>query len=218
VRPERTLIRLDSRRSAAVHPGHQRINQATIRRRSFHIIGKGCSIARSINPRKWLDTLAAKARSRTRSPTSILRSRAASVRLAEVTNTTSSSVTTPLAWSTPPGPSCSSARRIVVHAWTDGPGPVGLPEPIRKPPHELFRRGRIAPLALNVQQQRYTQLRPRIHATRQDFECPGSVEESIGADRALRGAEQLLIHATSVAGVEARHPGTSPDQVWPWDP
>ncbi len=50
--------------------------------------------------------VAASARSRTRSPTSMLRSRSASVRLAEVTtNTTLSTATMALAWRTPPGPS-----------------------------------------------------------------------------------------------------------------
>src|SRR5262249_10935849 len=72
-------------------------------------MGNVCRSPRSINPRKWLDILRAKARSRTRSPTSILRSSAASVRLAEVTKTTSSSATAALAWSTAPGRSGANA-------------------------------------------------------------------------------------------------------------
>jgi len=59
--------------------------------------GNGLSIPRSIRPRKWLVTLAAKAASRMRRPISMFRSRAASVKFADVMNTASSSVTTAFA-------------------------------------------------------------------------------------------------------------------------
>ena len=59
--------------------------------------GRGRRRLSSIRRRKWRDTLAASGRSRTSSPSSMLRSSAASVKFAEVTNTASSSVTTALA-------------------------------------------------------------------------------------------------------------------------
>ncbi len=71
------------------------------------VAGNPQSSSRSINAWKWLTTLAASALSRTNRPSSRLRSRAASVRFAEVTKTASPSATTALACRTPPGPSGS---------------------------------------------------------------------------------------------------------------
>ncbi len=86
--------------------------------------------------------------------------------------------------------------------------------------HEVFGSRGITPLSLDVQQQGDAELGPRVHASSQDFECPGAVEEGVGArpDRALRRAEQLLVHAPGIAGVEARHLWTRPHQIWPWRP
>jgi hypothetical protein len=178
-----------------------------------HVLGNGCSKLRSISPRKWLNRLAARAWSRTRRPTSILRSKAALVRLADVTNTTSSSATTALACST----LWFECSRIIIHVRASRSRPVRHPEPIRKSPHELFRCSRIAPSALNVEQQSYPQVRGRVHAPRQHLERLRAVEEGVGArqDRVVRGAEQFLVHTTSIAGVETRHRRTRPHYVRP---
>ena len=90
----------------------------------------------------------------------MLRSKAASVRFAEVTKTASSSATTALAWRTPAGAVQLERARVVEHARPRGSRPIGRPEAIRKPPHELLRSGRVASLALDVQQQRDAELRP----------------------------------------------------------
>src|SRR5262249_12536549 len=54
------------------------------------------------------------------------------------------------------GVKCS---RVIKHVWTRRSGPVGLPEMIGKPTHQLFRSGRVVPLALDVQEQRDTEFR-----------------------------------------------------------
>jgi hypothetical protein len=62
---------------------------------------------------------------------------------------------------------------------------------IGKPTHQLFRSGRVVPLALDVQEQRDTEFRRRIHMSRQNLECLGAVEEGVSArpDRAFGTAE-----------------------------
>ena len=66
-------------------------------RHPLHDAGRGLSNSWSMRARKWPITLRASARSRTTSPSSMFRSSAASVRLADVTYTDCSSVTTAFA-------------------------------------------------------------------------------------------------------------------------
>jgi transposase len=74
------------------------------------LAGSGRISSWSIRTRKCRDKLAAKARSRESTPTSMLRSKAASVRFAEVTKAASSSATTAFACNTPSAPVGSSER------------------------------------------------------------------------------------------------------------
>jgi hypothetical protein len=75
----------------------------------------------------------------------MLRSRAASVRFAEVVGHDGLGVENTA------GAYQIKCARVVEHPGTRRSGPIGLPETICKPPHELIRRRGITPLALNVQ-------------------------------------------------------------------
>jgi len=66
-------------------------------RQEPHRGGNGTSMPRSTSPRKCVTTVSARAGSRTTNPSSMLRSRAASVRFADVMKTVSSSLTTAFA-------------------------------------------------------------------------------------------------------------------------
>ena len=180
-----------------------------------HSSGSAHNSFLSINPRKWLVTLAARARSRIRTPSSMLRSKAASVRFAEVMKTASPSATTALAWSTPAGPSSSRDRRVVVDAGARFAGPVCRPESIGEPAHKLIRGGCVASSSLDVQQQRDLQLGVRVNPVRQGGECPRSVEEDVRArpDRSFSRAQQFLVHPPRVPCVQSRYFGTGPHQV-----
>ena len=73
----------------------------------------------------------------------------ASVRLAEVTNTASSSATT--ACTENPASTFRIKRsRIIKHNRMHGSWPVGFPETICEPPHKLVGGAGVVPLALNV--------------------------------------------------------------------
>lgn len=105
--------------------------------------------------------------------------------------------------------------RIVVDSRAGRSGSVNLPEPIRKSSDELLRCGRVALLALNVQQQCCTQFRSRLHAPSENFERLRPVEKGICAhpDRAFSSAKQLFICTASIAGVQARNFRTGPHKI-----
>ena len=86
-----------------------------------------------MRPWKWVVILAARTWLRVRRPSSILRSKAASVRLAEVMKTDSSSATRALACSTPAG---VGAHNSVVGADQGFRAPSGDQESVRDSVHE----------------------------------------------------------------------------------
>ena len=116
-----------------------------------HSPGNARNSSLSISPRKWLVTLAARARSRIRTPSSMLRLKAASVRFAEVMKTASPSATTALAWSNSRRAVEFERSRVVVDAGPRFAGPVGRPESIGESAHELSRGGCVASFSLDVQ-------------------------------------------------------------------
>ena len=95
----------------------------------------------------------------------MLRSKAASVRFAEVTNTASSSATTAFAWSTPFGSVELERARVVEHARAGArPASPCFQNRSANLRTSCSRGCRVAPLALDVQQQRDLQARRRVHA------------------------------------------------------
>ena len=145
----------------------------------------------------------------------MFRSSAASVRLAEVTNTASSSATTALACKTPDGPSGSRDLGIVVHRRPRGSRPVRSPKAVGESPHEFARRTRVPPSALDVQQERDVQGWRGVHSLRQPLERARPVEVGVagGQDRVRSRPKQFLVHATRVSGVDSGHLWSGPDQV-----
>ena len=168
-----------------------------------------------MSPRKWPATFRARGRSRTRRPSSMFRSRAASVRLAEVTKTDSSSATTALAWRTPAGAVRVQGTGVVVDGRAGGAGPLCAPEAVGEAAHHMVATGGVAAPAVNVEQQRRRQRGLLFHAARQNGERLGAVEEGEGAgpQRSLGGAHELLVDAAGVSGVEAGDFGAGPHQV-----
>src|SRR5262249_170614 len=55
--------------------------------------------------------------------------------------------------------------RVEEHSRTSGAWPLFLPEPLGEPPHQLVGRGRVALLALDVQEQGDMKLWSSIHST-----------------------------------------------------
>ena len=93
----------------------------------------------------------------------MLRSSAASVRLADVTTTASSS-TTALAWRTLAPPSGSRERGSVEDALSGRARPFLRPEAVGEPPHQMIGAGAVALPALDVQQQ--VTVRPGVSSIR----------------------------------------------------
>ena len=168
-----------------------------------------------MSPWKRPVTLRARGRSRTSRPSSMFRSRAASVRLAEVTKTDSSSATTALAWRTPAGAVRVQGTGVVVDGRAGGAGPLCAPEAVGEAAHQVVGTGGVAAPALDVEQQRRRQRGLLFHAVRQNGERLGAVEEREGAgpQRSLGGAHEFLVDAAGVSGVQAADFGAGPHQV-----
>ena len=98
-----------------------------------HHPGKGWSSDRSMSVVKWRVIVEARARSRTRRPISMFRSSAASVTLADVTKTASSSTTT--AFGVEDAVRVERAR-VVEDARAGCARPILLPEAVGEPPHQ----------------------------------------------------------------------------------
>ena len=91
----------------------------------------------------------------------MFRSSAASVRFAEVTNTTSSSATTAFAWRTPPARRARAPRVVEDVAAATRAGPSVFQKRSANRRTSLLGGGRVAPLALDVEQQRDLSRAPR---------------------------------------------------------
>ena len=137
----------------------------------------------------------------------MLRSKAASVRFAEVMKTASPSATTAFGVEHSRGAIKFERSRVVVDAGARFAGPVRRPESIGEPAHELIRGGGVASSSLDVQQQRDLQLGVRVNPVRQGGECPRSVEVGVRArpDRSFSRAPQFLVHPPRVPRVQSRY-------------
>src|SRR5437868_779094 len=86
---------------------------------------------------------------------------------------------------------------------------------VGEPAHQLVRTGGVASLALDVEEERNGECRPRLHAASQNLKSLGTVEEGKGTcpDRALGAAEQLFVHPPSVPSMQAWHLGPGPYKI-----
>ena len=108
--------------------------------------------------------------------------------------------------------------RVVEHVRTRRSRPVAIPEAFCETANEVVGGGRVAALALYVQEKRDLEIRERLHFLGQGLEGAGAVEEGVGAgpDRPGCRVDDLVVDAAGVAGVKPRNLRPGPDEVRGW--